>query len=771
MVYYIILKNFRCYKYKRIDFLDKGLSLLCGKSGNGKSSIMMAIHFALFGTGTKIIKRGETSCSVELVFDDLKIIRTKKPNQVIVNDIYEDDVAQNIINKKFGEMFHITGYIEQNASNSFIIMNPTDKLHFLEKFAFQDINLGDIKIRNKSLIARLQSDLIKTKAQLDSSILYLNDLKKPEIIEYPLTVKGDNAFKNEEIRYKNCDTKIKIAYFIINKINDEINDLNILNTYTELKDENISKLNEILDNLSIDDDKYIGDDKLKFYTNLLDNMINLDDINKLKEKITEMKNKEIEDSNLEINRLSKNLWKEYTKKESEDSIKDTKIYLDDAKQISFLIKQLHISILPEEILQKTKELNKKVNKKIYNCPSCDEKLISICDKLQKYYHDDNVDDCNEDISDKCIKLLEKEILILQNKFDHNKQIQKQINDIQDQYEDELNENELKNDFNNMQSYYNTNIKIENKINDLQNNNKSSSSIILLEKDLKKLESKAVNNYDENILSIEEIRNIIINEKKNKENLYRFEKRKNDIETDRNNQIKQNEIQIKKHNDKYKEVRKMDILNQLIIDQKVIINEHEKNRLIHKVNLLNIEKYKKYIEEMNIYISYKTRVDDLEIKYNDETDKYNTAVLLKDKIAESEMISIMNTIESINTHAQIYLESFFNDNPISVVLKCFKENKKSEKPQINIEIYYKDDVCDIGSLSGGEFARVVLAFTLALSDMFNTPLLLLDESTASLDEETTSIVFECIREHMREKPILVVGHQIVQGIFDEIIYIS
>ena len=141
MVYYIILKNFRCYKYKRIDFLDKGLSLLCGKSGNGKSSIMMAIHFALFGTGTKIIKRGETSCSVELVFDDLKIIRTKKPNQVIVNDIYEDDVAQNIINKKFGEMFHITGYIEQNASNSFIIMNPTDKLHFLEKFVNRILNL------------------------------------------------------------------------------------------------------------------------------------------------------------------------------------------------------------------------------------------------------------------------------------------------------------------------------------------------------------------------------------------------------------------------------------------------------------------------------------------------------------------------------------------------------------------------------------------------------------------------------------------------------
>ena len=77
-------------------------------------------------------------------------------------------------------------------------------------------------------------------------------------------------------------------------------------------------------------------------------------------------------------------------------------------------------------------------------------------------------------------------------------------------------------------------------------------------------------------------------------------------------------------------------------------------------------------------------------------------------------------------------------------------------------------CDINSLSGGETSRVILAFTLALGEMFNTPLLMLDECTASLDSESTSIVFDTIKENFRNKTVLVVAHQCTEGIFDKII---
>ena len=97
----IRLKNFRCYEDETFDFGKSGLALLSGSSGKGKSTILMGIHFALFGIGTKVTAYGKTSCMVEMEFDDLKIIRTKRPNRLVVNDIYEDDTAQEIINKKF----------------------------------------------------------------------------------------------------------------------------------------------------------------------------------------------------------------------------------------------------------------------------------------------------------------------------------------------------------------------------------------------------------------------------------------------------------------------------------------------------------------------------------------------------------------------------------------------------------------------------------------------------------------------------------------------
>ena len=72
------------------------------------------------------------------------------------------------------------------------------------------------------------------------------------------------------------------------------------------------------------------------------------------------------------------------------------------------------------------------------------------------------------------------------------------------------------------------------------------------------------------------------------------------------------------------------------------------------------------------------------------------------------------------------------------------------------------------LSGGELSRIVLAYSLALSEMFNTPLLLLDECTASLDQDLTNVVFDGIRDNFNGKLVLIIAHQVVSGTFDKII---
>jgi DNA repair exonuclease SbcCD ATPase subunit len=184
------------------------------------------------------------------------------------------------------------------------------------------------------------------------------------------------------------------------------------------------------------------------------------------------------------------------------------------------------------------------------------------------------------------------------------------------------------------------------------------------------------------------------------------------------------------------------------------------------NMKKIEEYQKYKEELSRYTEWDTKVKELTTSEQFCKQQYSAATLLKEKILEAESLSILNIINSINIHAQEYLDTFFPDNPIVVRLLPFKTTKKNtSKPQINIEIDYKGMEADLTMLSGGELSRVVLAYTLALSEIFNGPILMLDECTSSLDGELTSTVMEGIKKHFGNKLVIIIAHQVVEGAFD------
>ena len=123
----IQLYNFKCWEEKTIDFGKSGIVLLSGKSGIGKTSILDAIIFAMFGIGHKLVSIGKKSCKVIFEFNDTKIIRTKCPNRLVVNNKYEDESGQQIINKIFTNNFYLSGYMKQNSYNSFILLSPLEK--------------------------------------------------------------------------------------------------------------------------------------------------------------------------------------------------------------------------------------------------------------------------------------------------------------------------------------------------------------------------------------------------------------------------------------------------------------------------------------------------------------------------------------------------------------------------------------------------------------------------------------------------------------------
>ena len=258
------------------------------------------------------------------------------------------------------------------------------------------------------------------------------------------------------------------------------------------------------------------------------------------------------------------------------------------------------------------------------------------------------------------------------------------------------------------------------------------------------------------------------EEKNKDTINKLQVNKIKIEEEKNKYLKQVEIIKQEHITKYNEIKVINDIENIISENKNKIIELENKKIEHSINLENIQKYYNYIEEEKIYNNWIKKKEDLETNIKELKNKYSAALILKEKILEAESVALANIIDSINTHAQLYLDNFFIENPITVRLLPFKETKKNTKPQINIEIFYKDMECDLNMLSGGELSRVILAFTLALGEMFNTPILLLDESTASLDQEATAIVFDAVKENFKGKLVLIIAHQIIQGVFDKII---
>ena len=806
----IRLKNFRCYIDESFDFGDDGLILISGISGSGKSSIMIGINFALFGHGTKLSNNPELPLSVEFEFDGMKIFRGKKPNRLIVNDIHEDEEGQDIINTKFGDTFNNIGYIAQNAANSFILMNPAEKLEFLEKFAFKDIDLLGIKKRCKDCIVEKNNSLISVVSQIEMGIEVLNNLQKPENVKFPIKCKKsdiERVHKNQEIKYKNSTVLDRKTRKEIEKIKTEIVELNNLVNFKEDKNIEISKLNSEFENLEIEKvNIHYSEDELHEYKNRLKNLISEREFLTVKntyesdiKKLEDMKNNEIKAYTEEYESI--NIWKDYSKDETLTMITDFENCINSLKLMNGLIKENEkFSNITEEILkekteqlenyrvevEKKKEILFKLGSKseIYNCPCCHSKLSFKDNNLVIFNNDDLLNDevnmelLQSEIENLKINIKKLEALIpsIKNKLEIKTSNNDKIKQIIDSYDELPAILETQQDLDYMKKYHTDNLDKERRKKQLENSitnnifSKSYSSFFnTVQKEKIKLDSIILENDDFiEELTEEELREKIILLNQNNNKISAINNKLIFIEKEIKRYICLIENKNKIYCEKYGTVKESFVLENVLIELETKLTEIEESKIILYEILQNIEKYKRNQELLDNYNIWEEKIKQLKIKENEERNQYSAMLILKEKILEAESVAMSSMISSINTHCQLYLDYFFPENSISVKLVSFKETKKVKKPQINLEIEYKGMECDINMLSGGELARVILAYTLALTEMFNIPLLLLDECTASLDEETTIVIFDGIRENFKGKNVLIIAHQVINGMFDRVI---
>jgi exonuclease SbcC len=804
------MKDFLCYSDSTFDFGESGVALLSGPSGAGKTSILRGIFFALFGEGNKLQACGSTSCRVELEFDGVKIIRTKRPNRLVVNDVFEDESGQNLIDKMFGETFKISGYIQQNNLNSFILMSPIDKLAFLEKFAFRDVDLAKIKARCKAYITQTSDALVAVGSQLDMA---RKVLEKMELIEekiFPLKCKKserEKSIKNENIKLKNCHTLINRSARNAKIIREEISDTRVLEATLKARTEALLNLEK---NLLVLDDEitksvYIGDDELKSLESSLTDVIAMRDIKTLEkqikidlEKLKKMKEDEETIMNKRLEECIETEWKEYSKEDLASTIEDMKKCLIDVTKIQALkddIKNLSCVCLEkhetnkkeletmETELEKAQSLYDKLlaQQSSYSCPSCSVKLRLVNEELimtSAEVIEADLDALKDEISKlkRNISRLQKIVRDEENKIDRKNTNESEIDKIASTYEELPSLEEVRGDLEYLRNYQAIQTELEKKKKNLEKDIKEgnfSSSYFTFKKGVEKMEIK-LNSLREKIgnnmpdTDEEELRELINNQKQKRDIMCSAKKRREETSNDITNCKKVLENASEKHIKDYGNVKDLKELERNVLIEEDNLRELEIKKKKHEENLKGVEEWERYKSSLENYRNWELKVKELEEEEKVAVKEHASATKLKDKILEAESMAMINIIDSINAHARVYLDCFFPVDPISVNLQTFKETKKSTKPQINIEIEYKGMESDLNMLSGGELSRVVLAYTMALAEMFNTPLLLLDECTASLDQELSEIVFSAIKENFNGKMTLLIAHQVVTGSFDKII---
>ena len=422
-------------------------------------------------------------------------------------------------------------------------------------------------------------------------------------------------------------------------------------------------------------------------------------------------------------KIQKKLWLENSQTDCEEIISDYKKYIEDINKVAKLNQKLDQLELYDDYENMKLQIKTQLQ-----CPVCLSHLLF--DEKKHEIQKGEIDTIDKNKK----KILKQKIKIHEKNLQSHTILIAQKHDIISNYEifDITEKSCIKEQLHDISKYYKKQLHLESKfdcsIQQCENPGYTKNKI-----------EQTLNNLQLQQLKITQDKNIYEKLQKQKEN--------EDVNfTYKHIPIEKLEKRIQEH---LKSINKLTLKSTEYQTQITQIKNWQENQIVKE----ECDKYNNFIKNFNT---------------NEIIERSNisNSLLLGRLIKEAESIAISNIINSLNIFAQNYLDIFFPVNPISVQIKPFKEGKKKRKAQINIDIVYKGVECDIQTLSDGELQRVKLSFLLALGEMYQIPLMLLDECTCNLDQEMTEIVVQGMKQYSGK--IILIAHQVVVGKFDNII---
>ncbi len=350
------LNNIRSYINDEIN-LDKGITLLAGNIGSGKSTILLAIDFALFGlrkgylSGSSLLRNGEQNGYVELTFEidskEITIRRTLKRTQ--------NSISQDYGYLKINENEKEYAAVELKQ---FIINTLNYPKEYLTKSKYFIYNYT---------IYTPQEDM--KQILLGEREHRLDTIRKVFGIDRYQRIKENSKIINDFLKSKKRELSL-IADNYHNQVEEKIKKENKLTENKQIAEECRIKLGYVL--------KIVSDknEEIKVVEESIKDLNNDKKEAELKTLEINYKNNQIKKNDAEINRLEKDIEKLISEVKDEILI-DNNIKIDKENQFKKLNDELNDLKSKEKVIALKKISSSEVKKSIEKldiCPTCLQKV-------------------------------------------------------------------------------------------------------------------------------------------------------------------------------------------------------------------------------------------------------------------------------------------------------------------------------------------------------------------------------------------------------------
>ena len=380
----IVLENIRSYEDQEINF-SEGSTLLSGDIGSGKTSVLLAIEFALFGLqpgqrGSALLRNGKREGKVKITFEvdnqEITIERTLKKGKTISQDYcsitIDNEKRELSVTELKAKVLEILNYPsefakKQNLLYTFTVYTPQEEM--------KQIILQDVETRINTL--RHVFGIDKYKKILENVSILTTKLREEKRLKEGMTANLEQNKFNLISKENELETKRQNVFLIEKELFEKTQ---IRKRIQEEKEEVSKKIEER--------NKFQGEVE--------------------KTRIVIMnKNETIFNNTKTIEQLKKQIEELQRIKFDEEKVKqiEQSLLINKAEREKLNKKNLEASSKINSILLKNDE-NKKIEKKISSieiCPTCLQNVDAVykANVLNKI-HSDNFE------SDKQFQILEIE---------------------------------------------------------------------------------------------------------------------------------------------------------------------------------------------------------------------------------------------------------------------------------------------------------------------------------------------------------------------------